>query len=257
MMDVAANQRPIVVEVAVDSLAGARAAVAAGAARLELCQSLGEGGLTPSAGLLERVVQQVTVPVFALIRPRAGDFLYDDDEFATMVADVGAAKAAGSAGIVSGVLTADGHLDRARLRELIAAAAPLPFTCHRAFDVCADPLAALAMLRELGAARVLTSGQQRDAHTGADTIARCVQAAGGQPIVMAGAGIRDHNVAAIVAATGVREVHLGAARVQPSAMRFRRDGVPMGSTPTGEFELRTTDGAMVARVVAALGGRRA
>ncbi|MBK8099820.1 MAG: copper homeostasis protein CutC [Planctomycetes bacterium] len=256
-MDVAANQRPVIVEVAVDSLAGARAAVAAGADRLELCQSLGEGGLTPSPGLLELVARHAGVPVFAMIRPRAGDFLYDADEFATMAADIRAAKAAGAAGIVGGILTADGHLDRDRLRELIELAAPLPFTCHRAFDLCVEPLATLATLRELGAARVLTSGQRRDALTGAATIARCVQAAGDRPIVMAGAGIRDHNAAAIVTATGVREVHLGAARVLPSAMRFRRDGVPMGSTPTGEFELRTTDGAMVARVVAALSGRRA
>ena len=162
-MVAAANQRSVVVEVAVDSLAGARAAVAAGADRLELCQSLGEGGLTPGTGLLELVVLHVAVPVFAMIRPRAGDFLYDAAEFATMGAEIRAAKAAGAAGIVSGPLTADGHLDRDRLRELIELAAPLPFTCHRAFDLCVDPLAALATLRELGAARVLTSGQQRDA----------------------------------------------------------------------------------------------
>ncbi|MBL8749119.1 MAG: copper homeostasis protein CutC [Planctomycetes bacterium] len=251
-MHASANAR-VVVEVAVDSLAGARAAATAGADRLELCASLGEGGVTPSRGLLDAVRAAVRVPVFAMIRPRRGDFLYSADEFAVMLRDVRHARDGGADGIVSGVLRADGQIDEERMRELIAAAAPLPFTCHRAFDLCADPDRALDALRRLGAARVLTSGQAASASAGAVAIARHVANAGTGLVVMAGSGVRPDNVRALVAATGVREVHLSAAIDLPSAMTFRRDGVPMGPRPPAdEYGHRATDGHVVAALVRAL-----
>lgn len=245
----------IAVEVAVDSVAGARAAAAAGATRLELCSSLAEGGLTPSLGLLSAVVAAVAVPVVAMVRPRPGDFLYDAAEFDVMQRDVRLLREAGAAGMVSGVLTADGRIDEPRLVELCRLAAPLPVTCHRAFDLAADADAALDALLRLGVARVLTSGQARSAHEGTAAIARTVARARGRIVVMAGAGVRDDDVAALVAATGCDEVHLSATCWHDSAMTFRRAGVPMGTpAPPGEYRLRATDGAMVARVVAALRG---
>ncbi len=243
----------MIVEVAVDSATGGGAAARGGADRIELCQDLAAGGLTPSLGLLDTVRDSVRIPIVAMVRPRPGDFLYDRAEFATMLRDIGHLRSAGAAGIVTGVLLANGHVDRERLGELLAAAAPLPVTFHRAFDVAAEPLAALATLHELGVARVLTSGQARDAVAGAAAIAACVRAARPGLSVMAGAGVRDTNVRELVAATGVREVHLSATAWQQSGMTFRRADVPMGATaPVDEFALRATDAEHVARVVAAL-----
>lgn len=245
----------MLVEIAVDSVEGAVAAAEAGADRLEVCQGLLEGGLTPSLGLVEAVRAAVAVPVVVMVRPRGGDFLYDALEFAVMARDVQHLVEVGIAGIVTGVLLPSGHVDEARLRELIAAAGPASCTFHRAFDLCIDPAAALESLVSLGVARVLTSGQSASAIVGAPRIKAHVAQAQQRLVVMAGAGLRDGNVAALVAATGVREVHLSATRWGDSGMQFRREGVPMGSAaPPNEYALRRTDAAMVARVVSAVRG---
>lgn len=240
------------VEVAVDSVAGALAAATAGADRVELCHDLDAGGLTPSLGLFDAVRAAVRVPVFVMIRPRPGDFLFDPGEIAVMQRDVVHLRTAGAGGIVTGALRADGAIDGEAMRELIATAAPLPVTCHRAFDLCASAAPALDALIALGVARVLTSGQAANALAGADLIRTCVQQAAGRLVVMAGGGVRDHNVRELIDRTGVREVHLSAAPSLPSAMTFRRGGVPIGTAgPASEYTRRGTDGAMVARVVAA------
>lgn len=247
-----ANAR-VLVEVAVDSVAGAIAAANAGADRLELCASLGEGGLTPSLGLVDAVRAAVRVPIVVMVRPRAGDFLFDGHEFDVMRRDTQLLRERGIAGIVTGVLTANGEVDVTRMRALVDAARPLPITFHRAFDLCADPRAALEALVALGVRRVLTSGQAANALAGADAIAHHVATASDRLVVMAGAGVRPGNVATIVARTGVREVHLSASAWTASAMTFRRGDVPMGAVrPPDEYVLRTTDGDVVAAVVAAL-----
>lgn len=247
----------VLVEVAVDSLTGAEAAVAGGADRLELCACLQQGGLTPSLGLFEAVRAAVPVPVFVMLRPRPGDFLYDRGEFAAMQRDAAHFRAAGGNGLVAGILTRDGALDGPRMRDLFAIGEGLPSTCHRAFDLCSDPDSALSTLLDLGVTRVLTSGQAASAPLGSERIRRLVVAAGDRLTVLAGAGVRADNVAALVAATGVHEVHLSATSWRPSAMAFRRDGVPMGSAvPSDEYTVRTTDPAMVARVRQALASMR-
>ena len=241
------------IEIAVDSVTGAIAAERAGAHRIELCQSLHEGGLTPSLGLVEAVVNAVTIPVVAMLRPRGGDFLFDDNEFDTMRRDAAHLRRSGVAGIVTGALTEDGHVDRDRMRRLVEMAEGLAVTCHRAFDLLAEPLAAIDQLCDLSVARVLTSGQARCAITGMNAI-RTLQAHAGDRIdIIAGAGVRDDNVAELVRATGVRWVHLSASRWRDSDMQFRRPNVPMGATaPPDEYRLRSTDGALVERVAAAL-----
>lgn len=241
------------VEVAVDSATGADAAAAAGADRLELCSSLVEGGLTPSGGLLAAVRARVRVPVFAMVRPRGGDFCYDDGEFDAMRRDVVLLREHGADGIVTGVLGPGGDVDAERLRELVAAARPLPVTFHRAFDCVRDPEAALATLIATGVVRVLTSGQAATAAAGAAAIARHVRWCAGRLTVVAGAGVRADGVRALVETTGVREVHLSATAWQPSPMTFVRDTVAIATAvPPAPDARRVTDTAAVRAVVEAL-----
>lgn len=241
----------VLVEVAVDALDGAATALQNGADRIELCAALSLGGLSPGPGLLELTLAQCRLPVMVMARPRPGDFLYTRSEFATLLRDVAAAKAAGAKGIVTGVLGADASIDRERMREVATLAAPLPVTCHRAFDLCPDPEAALTVLLELGVTRVLTSGQAETAAKGSACIARLVQLARGRIAVMAGAGVNADNVAALVRTTGVTEVHLSASTWTPSRMQWHRPDVAMGSAAR-ERELRVTDPGAVAAVVRAL-----
>ena len=150
----------MICEICVDSVAGVRAAKDAGAQRVELCADLLEGGITPSLGAIRQARTVAGVALNVMIRPRGGDFLFNDDEFATMRADIETAKAEGANGVVIGLLTAAGEIDVARTRELVALARPLSVTFHRAFDVAAEPFGALETLIEIGVDRVLTSGQE-------------------------------------------------------------------------------------------------
>ena len=243
----------VLVEVCVESVAGAYAAVVGGAERIELCSSLAEGGLTPSAGLCEAVCAAVKVPVMAMVRPRAGDFLYDSTEVDVMARDIEALTDAGAAGIVAGALTNDGHIDRRRMAEFVDLADGRPVTCHRAFDMCRDAVEAIDVLHQIGVARVLTSGQTANAYDGRRTIRDLVLHAEGRMQIMAGAGVRHDNVVRLVEVTGVREVHLSAAGTRNSRMAFRRDGLAMGTAgQPDEYSLRTTEESLIARVVSAL-----
>lgn len=150
---------------------------------------------------------RIGIPVFVLIRPRGGGFVYSDDEVDVMKRDVHVARDEGADGIVIGALDNDGCVNLAITRDLIDAGGALPATFHRAFDATADPAAALDALIGAGVTRVLTSGAAPTAIEGSDVIARLVSQAGDRIVVMAGGGIRDHNVGEIIARTGVREVH--------------------------------------------------
>src|SRR5256885_4769372 len=218
----------ILVEACVDSIESALAAARGGAHRIELCANLIEGGTAPSAGTLAVCRSQLDIPIFVLIRPRCGDFLYSAAELAVMLEDIRRAKEAGAQGIVTGVLRADGDMDTDRTRELSEAARPLQVTFHRAFDVCRDAGRALETLIALGVERVLTSGQAGTALEGADTIAGLVRRAAGRIVVLPGGGVTEDNVAALVRATGVTEVHLTGAAAHQSGMTFRAPAVPIG-----------------------------
>lgn len=221
-------QPPVKIEVCVDSVAGALAAAHGGADRVELCSALGEGGLTPSAGLLGRVRERVKLTLAVMIRPRAGDFLYSDDEFEVMRRDLALAKQLGADMIVLGLLTAAGDVDVPRTRELVALARPLPVTFHRALDMARDPHAALDDLIGLGIERVLTSGQERSALEGLDLIADLVRQAAGRIVVVPGGGVSERNVAKILAASGAAEFHVSASAPVASGMTFRNGRVAMG-----------------------------
>jgi copper homeostasis protein len=245
---------PILVEACVDSVESALAAARGGAHRIELCAGLVEGGTTPSAGTLAVCRARLDIPIFVLIRPRGGDFLYSAAELAVMLEDIGRAKEAGAHGVVTGALRADGEIDADRTRELIAAARPLRVTFHRAFDVCRDAGRALETLIALGVDRVLTSGQAGTAPEGVETIARAVRQAAGRIAVLPGGGITVDNVADLVRATGVTEVHLTGAVARQSDMTFRAPAVTIGSAaPRSEYEWSVTDAERIRRVVAMLG----
>lgn len=216
-------------ELSVDTLAGALAADSIGVDRIELCAAALDGGLTPSHGLIAAVVAQCSVPVHVLVRPRGGDFTYTAGEIDAMVADARHATELGAAGIVSGVLTADGTVHREATAALVAVSGE--FTFHRAFDVCVGPFVALPVLADLGVRRILTSGRAATAAEGAGTIAELVRTA--SLTVMAGGGIRPHNVADIARMTGVRDVHAAPLRPQrgvPSStdVDFTSGGPPAG-----------------------------
>ena len=207
----------ILVEAAVEDLESALAVARAGADRIELCVNLNEGGTTPSTGLTAAVVDGTHLPVFVLIRPRAGDFVYSDDEIELMSRDVETAGSIGAAGIVTGALTSDYAIDVEQTRALVKAAAGLPVTFHRAFDVTMSKSDALEQLIDLGVTRVLTSGGATTAMEGADVIAALADQARDRIAIIAGGGIREHNVSDVIARTAVREVHtrfVGEARLR-------------------------------------------
>jgi len=184
------------------------AAVEGGAHRIELCAHLAAGGTSPDRVLLQACLARVAIPVFVMIRPRGGRFHYSAVEHEGMLEEIRRAKGVGAGGIVTGALRPDGTVDEAQMEALIAAARPLPVTFHRAFDECPDADRALETVIALGATRVLTSGQAATAPEGAATIAKLVQLAAERIAIVAGGGITADNVAELVRASGVHEVHL-------------------------------------------------
>lgn len=199
----------LVVEIAVQDAAGARAALAAGADRLELCQALGVGGLTPSLGLLEAVLRVVDPAlVNVLVRPRAGGFIYDAEEIDVVAADIRACTERGVGGVVVGALTVDGAVDRRAMGAWRDAVGDTTLVFHRAIDAASDPLAVLRELRDVGVDRVLTSGGAPRSVEGRAVLADLV-AHRGEVEIMAGGGVQVADIAAI-AATGVGAVHLSA-----------------------------------------------
>ncbi|MBD3756954.1 MAG: copper homeostasis protein CutC [Microbacterium sp.] len=232
-------------EIAVQDAAGAHAAIAAGADRLELCQALAVGGLTPSIALIEAAVAAVGgAAVNVLVRPRGGGFVYDADEVALVAADIAAAVAAGVGGVVVGALTADGRADIEAVRRWRDAAGESTLVFHRAIDATPDPVAVLAQLRGAGVDRVLTSGGAPRSIDGLDTL-RALVAARGDVQIMAGGGIRVADIPAI-ASTGVDAVHLSARTLA---------GIDVAAGPGGGSTGHdATDPQQVAAAAAAVAG---
>lgn len=218
--------RRYLLEVAANSVASALAAQAGGAARIELCAALELGGLTPSHAAIALARARLDIPIHVLIRPRPGDFVYDDLECETMLRDIEHCMALGCEGVVLGVLDADGNVDSARCGGLIAAATGMNVTFHRAFDCARDPERALEDVIALGFGRLLTSGQAADAGVGAPLIHKLVGRARERIVVMAGAGITPDNIAVVAAGTGVREFHASAKRARSPVMRKGNAALP-------------------------------
>ena len=242
-----------VLEVCVDSTASALAAKRGGADRLELCADLIVGGTTPSLTLVQQVKAETGLPVRALLRPRFGDFCYDSYELAQMEQLAAELVEAGADGIVTGVLTPEGALDAGAMQPIYAAARkaaekagrPVACTLHRAFDVCADPFAALETAWEMGRCTILTSGQAASAPQGAALLRQLTERAGKDVEILAGAGVSAQNIPVLAAQTGVRAFHLSGKQVLQSRMTFRREGVPMGLPGFSEFEVWQTSEANI------------
>lgn len=244
----------VLVEACVDSVESALAAEAGGAGRIELCDNLVEGGTTPSAATIAVACERLRIPVFVIVRPRGGDFLYSPLELEIMRRDIAQARALGASGVVIGVLRADGTIDVARVRELVQEARPLQVTHHRAFDVTPDPVAALEAIIEAGADRVLTSGQAPSALEGAAVIAAAVRQAAGRIGILPGAGIDGDNARRIIDATGAAEIHVRGTSVRPSPMRYRNPRVDFGGRLTAaDALLEVTDPSLIRQIVAAVG----
>ncbi|MCB0578167.1 MAG: copper homeostasis protein CutC [Phaeodactylibacter sp.] len=236
---------PYTLEICCDSAASAIAAARGGAHRIELCENLAQGGVTPSAAKIKIVKAQLAIPVFVLIRPRKADFLYSGLEFEVMLEDIRQAKALGADGIVSGALHADGTIDEGRTRQMVETAAPLPFTFHRAFDMCRDPLAAIDLLAGLGVKRILTSGQQPTALEGRANIERYVKHAGGRIGIMACGELLPDNIGALLSIRGLTEFHSAARKEVKSRMAYT-GGVNMGDEAVQEeFRWQEVDERLV------------
>ena len=195
-------------------------AQSAGADRIELCDNPGDGGTTPSYGFIKAARQQLNIDLYPIIRPRGGDFLYSDDEFEIIKADIMVCKQLGCDGIVIGMLNADGTVDKKRCAILAELAYPLGVTFHRALDRTADPFKALEDIIEIGCERILTSGQRPNALDGSDLIKKLTEQSNDRIIIMPGSGVRSDNVIELAKKTGATEFHTSARIFSDSKMNY-------------------------------------
>lgn len=207
----------ILLEVCVDNAEGLQAAIDGGADRVELCSALELGGLTPSLGFM-RLAAKASVPVFAMIRPRAGDFVFDSEDVAIMLDDIDMARQSGLAGVVLGANLVDGRLDAPLLARLVARAQGLGLTLHRSFDRTGPEFGnALETAIDLGFERILTSGGAPSAIEGVDELQRLFAQAEGRIIIMPGAGINIGNAGALMERLALTELHGSCSRIMPDS----------------------------------------
>lgn len=229
-----------ILEVCADSVASVVEAQKGGASRIELCSNLIIGGTTPGKAFFEQVRRHSDLPVRILLRPRFGDFCYDDYEFKTMLEDVQMFRELGADGIVMGVLNPDGTLNLEQMAALKEAAGSLDTTLHRAFDVCLNPYEALEQVIKLGFNTILTSGQESSAWKGRNLLAKLHEQSNGRIEILAGAGIQAEAIEKLLPETHITSYHMSGKIVTDSRMTFRREGVPMGIEGFSEFDIWQT-----------------
>jgi len=238
----------MILEVCVDSLASARAAIRGGADRLELCSALSLGGLTPYSALLDKLRQESSIPVRCLIRPRSGDFLYDADEIDLMVRQIQSLKTAGADGFVIGCLNTAGDPDTAAMMPLIEAADGAALTLHRCIDVSRNPVNTYLAAAGLGFDTVLTSGAARSCDSGVETIAELLKLRDlhNGPEVLIGAGVTAANILVLRRALPeARAFHASCKELIESKMQFRRADIPMGLPGLDEWHIQQTSMKLV------------
>lgn len=223
------NQQNVILEVASFTPSSALNAFAAGVGRIELCSGYSEGGLSPSTGTISYIRDHVSIPVFVMIRPRIGDFVYDDAEKEIILRDIEFCRKTGIDGVVTGALTPAGSPDKFFLKQVVQTASGLPVTFHRAFDLCADLPQAMEVLIECGVRRILTSGGKNSVPGGLETIRTLVKAASDRIIIMPGGGINVQNVKSIIRETGVSEIHFSGKELVTSPMH-PKPGISLNSS---------------------------
>ena len=238
-----------ILEVCAGSVESVLAARNGGAARVELCSALEIGGITPSVGLMHEARKVEGIKLHVLIRPRGGDFLYDEQETDCMVHDIIAAKECGADGVVIGALTPEGDIDTAVCRHLVEAADGMSITFHRAFDMCCAPDKALEKIISLGCDRILTSGQAATAEAGIEQLRKIINLANGRISIMPGCGVNARNAAKILDATNAYEIHASARKDIGSKMIFRHCGVSMGNPENNEYTRKESDSEEIRRIV--------
>lgn len=207
-------------EICAFNLASALVAQEAGADRIEFCAGPEEGGTTPSMGAIRTARETLRIPLYPIIRPRGGDFLYSDEEFRSMILDIEYCKQVGCNGVVFGILCPDGSVDKTRCARLVELAYPLGVTFHRAFDWCSNPFEALETIIGIGCERILTSGQRPKALDGVEMIDQLVREADDRIVIMPGSGVRSANIVELAEKTGASEFHTSARVLKASAMTF-------------------------------------
>ncbi len=232
-------------EIACFSTEAAIKAAAAGAHRIEICDNQFDGGTTPSAGVLKSIREKITIPIFPMIRPRGGHFVFYTLEVEIMTTDIKYCKSLGYEGVVVGALNENGTVDYDTTARWVELAYPMEVTFHRAFDRTTNPYEALETLIKAGCNRVLTSGQHADVHNGTNIIKRLIEQAAHNIIVMPGCGIKSDSIAAIAAQTGATEFHA-------SAKTEQLDAYPTPGTMLEKLSQITVDQQEVKKIKAEL-----
>ncbi|MDD2650375.1 MAG: copper homeostasis protein CutC [Candidatus Cloacimonadales bacterium] len=241
-------------EICVDSVQSAINAQAGGADRVEFCANMYEGGTSPSYGAIAMARKYLDIELSVMIRPRGGDFDYNDIEFEQMKSEILEYKSLGVDGFVFGILDRDGKIDTVRVKELVNLAKPAKVTFHRAFDLCKNPFIALNDLICLGVDRLLTSGQQARAIDGAKLIKDLIAIANNEIIIMPGSGINADNIKDLQTKTGAKEFHMTANKQITSMMRYQKQKVPMGGKlKYSDFAMNETDPEKVREIFFVLG----
>ncbi len=244
---------PYIFEVCANSVASCVAAQEGGADRVELCAGIPEGGTTPSYGMIRSARESISIALNVIIRPRGGDFLYDEEEIREMEYDIMIAKELGADGLVFGCLNPEGDVDITSMQRLMQAAGSTPVTFHRAFDHVKDPFKALEDIIGLGCRRILSSGCRPTAPEGGKFLAELTRAAGDRIIIMPGCGIRENNIAETARLSGAVEFHFSARESVDSGMTFRNENVLMGSEDD-PYSISVTTKRKVEATIAALKG---
>jgi len=238
------------IEICVDTVESAILAQDAGADRIELCSSLLEGGITPGTGTISSARKNLTIALNVIIRPRGGDFLYNNIDYEIMKKDIDICGECGADGIVTGILKPDGDIDIERTYKLIEHARPMSVTFHRAFDMCNDPLKGLEDVIATGADRLLTSGQKNKAEDGMELLLQLSKLADGRIIIMPGSGINESNILSIARETNAQEFHLTGRKTIYSEMIFKMMNISMGGSPSlSEFSRKVVDHDMIKRII--------
>jgi copper homeostasis protein len=217
------------IETAAFTVTSAIKAAQGGADRIELCSGYAEGGLSPSTGAILVAMEKLNIPVNIMIRPRVGDFVYNGEELLVMEKEIRFCRNQGVNGVVLGILTREGEIDKENVQKFVDIARPMAVTFHRAFDLCPNPFQALKDLISCGVHRVLTSGSRATAPEGIETIAELVKQAGDRIIILPGGGITAKNVMEIVVRTGVKEVHLSGKALVESPMINRMGRISLSA----------------------------